>query len=60
MQKGTTIIIESAEQTNPDSAPQDCRPTYQDRVLVYDDELPELPPMMGWRPFFNGGSNRLH
>ena len=59
-QAPVTIEVESAERRPTSIAPQDYRPTLESRVMVYDDELPDLRPMMGWQCFFAGGSNRLH
>ena len=54
------LEVESAERRPTSVAPQGYRPTLEGPRMVYDDELPDLPPMMGWRRFFAGGSNRPH
>lgn len=53
------IIIASAETIPPSIAPPEYRP-HLNHDLVYDDELEELVSIAAWRPYFAGGSNRLH
>ena len=53
------IQFHSTENRAPFRAPVDYLPMLADCGMVYDDQAPDLPPMMHWRIFFNGGSNRL-
>ena len=52
------IEFHSTENRAPSRAPVDYVPMLADCGMVYDDQMPDLPPMMHWRVFFNGGSNR--
>ena len=48
----------STENRKPSRAPEGYVPMLGNPGLVYDDQVTELPAMMHWRVFFNGGSNR--
>ena len=59
-ERPVSIEVESALEQPNTLAPPEYRPTLESWTMVHDDELLDLPPMMGWRMFFAEGSNRNH
>ena len=51
------MYFRSADETSPRFAPPDYRPRCVRGPVIYEDEIPDLPPRAGWDRDFDGGSS---